>query len=204
MQEIYYIGGSPCCGKSTIAEMLAVSHALEYYKADDHLFDHMRLAAEDGKTHSKNTLTLSNEQIWIRNPHIQNDEEILIYNEIFQYTMQDICAIHTRKPIIAEGAGLMPELMTQIDIDKYRYICLVPIESFQRQKYAERTWIKEFLSGCDNQELAFDNWMSRDALFAKHVYCQAQRIGYSTIVVDGNRTIEDNYEVIAKHFGLLR
>ena len=83
MQEVFYIGGSPCCGKSTIAEMLAVNHGLEYYKADDHLFDHIRLAAEGGKAHSKNTLTLSNEQKWMRNPRVQTNEEILIYNEIF-------------------------------------------------------------------------------------------------------------------------
>jgi len=203
MQEVYYIGGSPCCGKSSIAEMLAVSHGLEYYKADDHLLAHMRLAAQDGKAHSKNTLTLGNEQMWMRNPHIQKDEAVLIYREIFPYVMQDICAIHTGKPIVAEGAGFMPELMRATDIDRHQYICIVPTEAFQRQKYAERAWIKEFLSGCSNQELAFHNWMSRDALFAKHVYCQAQQIGYSAIVVDGNRTIADNCEAIAKHFGLL-
>ena len=32
--EIYYIGGSPCSGKSTVAEALAQQYGLAYFKAD--------------------------------------------------------------------------------------------------------------------------------------------------------------------------
>jgi dephospho-CoA kinase len=32
----YILGGSPCSGKSTIAEMLSKRYQLPYYKVDDH------------------------------------------------------------------------------------------------------------------------------------------------------------------------
>ena len=31
---VYYIGGSPCSGKSTVAEALAARYGLTYFKAD--------------------------------------------------------------------------------------------------------------------------------------------------------------------------
>ena len=35
MRQTYYIGGSPCCGKSTVAEMIAKKYNFEYLKVDD-------------------------------------------------------------------------------------------------------------------------------------------------------------------------
>lgn len=37
MRKIYCIGGSPCSGKSTVAEILAKEHNLFYFKVDDNL-----------------------------------------------------------------------------------------------------------------------------------------------------------------------
>lgn len=35
--KTYWIGGSPCCGKSTISEMLIKEFGFDMYKCDDHL-----------------------------------------------------------------------------------------------------------------------------------------------------------------------
>lgn len=37
MTKIYWIGGSPCSGKSTIAEILSNKYGLYYFKVDDYL-----------------------------------------------------------------------------------------------------------------------------------------------------------------------
>ena len=37
MIDTYYIGGSPCRGKSTIAEILSKKYNLHYFKVDDYL-----------------------------------------------------------------------------------------------------------------------------------------------------------------------
>ena len=47
--NIYCIGGSPCSGKSTIAEALAAKHGLHYFKVDDHLDKYLKRGAADGK-----------------------------------------------------------------------------------------------------------------------------------------------------------
>ena len=37
MTGIYFIGGSPCSGKSTVAESLSDKYDLYYFKVDDYL-----------------------------------------------------------------------------------------------------------------------------------------------------------------------
>ena len=199
--DIYYIGGSPCSGKSTIAEMLTSEYGFAYYKADDFLDKHMQQAAEEGKLHSATTLKMSNNQMWMRDPQLQKEEEIAIYKEIFQYALDDIKNIRHTK-VIAEAAGFMPQLMAKEGISHNRYICIVPTESFQRKKYAERPWINVFLQGCEEPDIAFDNWMSRDVLFAQEMLRKAKEHGYEYFVTDGNCGIEETYGMVVKTFAL--
>ena len=162
----------------------------------------MSRAAAEGKPHSAHAETLNFEQTWMREPQLQCDEEVAIYDEIFPYTLQGIDELIADKPVIAEGAGFMPRLMLRERIVKSRYICVAPTEAFQRREYAKREWIGQFLAGCRKPETAFDNWMSRDALFAQHVLTEAQALGYATLVVDGSRSLDENYAAVKLHFGL--
>ena len=203
MGEIYYIGGSPCSGKSTIAEMLAAEYDFAYYRVDEFLYSHMEAAAAAGKPHSALNLSFNFEQMWMRDPQLQYDEEIAIYAEILPYALRDISAMDTKKPIIAEGAGFMPELMAAENVGSSHYICIAPTEEFQREKYAQRPWIGEFLKGCTDPKAAFDNWMSRDVLFAKHVLETAQKTGYAAILVDGEQSVEENFKIAAEVFRLI-
>lgn len=198
--NVYFIGGSPGSGKSTIAKMLAKNFNLSYYKLDDYLFKYSKKAAREGRTHSLLAKSLNAEQTWMREPRVQADEEIGIYTEIFQYALNDIEKMGSRKTIIAEGAGFLPQLMVEQNITPSRYICIVPTEDFQRSVFAKRTFLKLFLWGCKNKEAAFENWMTRDVLFAKEVLQQAKLLDYTSILVDGEKTITDNYHVVAKQF----
>lgn len=200
--EIYYIGGSPCSGKSTLAEMLAAEYGFVYYKLDDHLFAYMQHAADDGKPISAMQLSMDAERMWMRDPQLQADEEIAMYDEIFPYALLDLGRLEAKGPVITEGAGYMPRLMHMRSITPGRYICIVPSDAFQRENYSKRTWIGQFLSGCTDPQAAFDNWMSRDALFAKEMLRQAQQFEYSSILVDGAQSIQDNYRVVERAFGL--
>ena len=182
--------------------MLVAEYGFAYYKVDDFLYSHMETAAAEGKPHSALNLSFDYEQMWMRNPQQQCEEEIAIYAEIFPYALRDSKALCKNQTVIAEGAGFMPELMAKENVNAVFYICIVPTESFQREKYAQRQWIPEFLKGCSDPKTAFDNWMSRDALFAKHVLERARKTGYAVILVDGIHTIEENYNIVTEVFRL--
>ena len=85
MEGLYIIGGSPCSGKSTIAEMIAEKYDFNYFKVDDYLEQYMKKAQEDGKPLSARAMQMSPEETWMRSPRLQTEEELEIYREIFTY-----------------------------------------------------------------------------------------------------------------------
>lgn len=48
MMNVYYIGGSPCCGKSTVAEFLSKKYDLFYFKVDDFLDKFTKMGRQRG------------------------------------------------------------------------------------------------------------------------------------------------------------
>lgn len=202
MAKIYYIGGSPCSGKSTLAEMLEKKHNLKYFKLDDKLDEYMKRAKADGKKYSLRYFDMTPDEIWLRTPETQNVEEIEIYKEIFEYALIDLKQISqdNDNSIIAEGAGFLPELMKEIGVAKNEYVCIVPKKEFQNEKYSQRPWVPYVLEGCSDKKQAFRNWMERDALFAVEVVQSAKHLGYSSIIVDGLASIEENLTIVEKIF----
>ena len=200
--NVYYIGGSPGSGKSSIAKQIAKQFGFAYYKLDDFLFTYNKKAAKEGKEHSVLARALNGEQTWMREPQMQMTEEIGIYEEIFQYALADIEKLAASKTVIAEGAGFMPKLMAMEKVLPSRYICVVPTEEFQRKVFEKRLLLKLFLIGCKDKNAAFENWMVRDALFAKEIFKQAEDLGYTALLVDGSKTIAENYDRVIKTFEL--
>jgi hypothetical protein len=81
---------------------------------------------------------------------------------------------------------------------------LIPKEAFHRSMYEQRgAWVRRILSQCSDPGQAFDNWMQRDIAFAGRIASQAARMGWETLTVDGSKSIEENAERVAAHFGEL-
>ncbi len=202
MRHIYFIGGSPCCGKSTVAEIIAKKYQFQYFKVDDFLEAYYIKAAKLGKPLSTKFTGMSLDEIWLRDPVVQNSEELEIYQEVFEFVLEDLNNMNNRVPIITEGAAFLPKLMSEIGVEKSKYICVVPTNEFQYDKFLQRSWVMHYLEGCSNKKLAFENWMKRDYLFASSVLKDASQLEYSTLIVDGKKSIDENLKVIEKVFSL--
>ena len=201
--NVYFIGGSPCCGKSTIAEMICKQYGYQYYKADNHLLDYVKIGSEQGDEWLKYVSEMSPDQLWLREPEILNKEEITTYERLFAYFIEDINKFDNNIPVIAEGAAFLPHLIKKIGIDKSHYICIIPTKEFQINQYSKREWVNDYLSNCSDKEKAFHNWQERDTLFAKSAYNSTKELGYTTLTVDGNRTIDENYRYVLNVFGII-
>jgi hypothetical protein len=68
--------------------------------------------------------------------------------------------------------------------------------------YAARDWVAGYLKECADPEVAFQNWMRRDMLFARHVVERAAALGGTVLVVDGSRRITENARLVEEHFAL--
>ncbi len=200
--NVYYIGGSPCSGKSTVAEALAQKYDMTYIKIDDYLEEHIAKGAEKGYEICLKQTRMSPEQVWMREPEVQCQEELQFYHEVFEFVQEEIKAAPKDKLVIVEGAAFLPELMQGLKLPKERYICMTPKKDFQIEHYKQREWVPYVLEGCSDKAQAFANWMERDVLFAEAVRKQCEAAGYVSLVTDGSRSVEEVTEQVGRWFGL--
>lgn len=202
-RPIYFIGGSPCSGKSTIAELLSREYSLGYYKCDDHLERYIKEGAALGSRICQKFLKMNRDEEWLERTLAQQvQDELAFYKDIFPLVLDDIFRYPNELPLIVEGAGLLPELMHRYQLERSRYYVLLPEFEFQKTNYKKREWVPNYLADCSQPDKAFENWMLRDNEFAKHVKRNAIQRGYKHFEVDGIVAVEDVYKNVRRHFFL--
>lgn len=200
--QAYVLGGSPCSGKSTIAERLSRDFHWQYYKVDDYEREHLERCDPDRHPTMHTYAAISWNEIWMRPVQLQVKEEFAYYRERFEMIAQDLEAYSIQRPLLLEGAAFVPELLERNAANPQRVMFLVSTRAFQLAHYRKRPWIKHILAACDDPEQAFDNWMRRDHLFGQEILRQARAMCYETLLVDGKASVDENYETVKAHFGL--
>lgn len=202
MIDIYYIGGSPCSGKSTVAEVLSKKYDLHYFKVDDYLDKYMKKGALYKKEICLKVEAMTPEEIWMRDPLVQCEEELLIYEEIFEFILEDLKQINCKNGIITEGAAYLPKLAKYFNIPVGRYISITPSKEFQIFHYSKREWVPYVLAECSDKKKSFENWMNRDVLFAEAVQQQCKELRYVSLINNGELSVEELVDKVVSHFGL--
>jgi hypothetical protein len=182
----YWLGGSPCAGKSSVARLLAARHGIAHVECD----------ARPAPARPADALSTCARLA--RPPQWQADQEVAFYRDRFRPLLAGL----PPGRILIEGADLLPSCLHEAGVPPERAVWLVPAPEFQRHWYATRDWVGPYLSDCPDPAAAFDNWMRRDALYADHIRTTATGLGYRVIVVDGSRTIPENAEIIERHLSL--
>lgn len=200
--QAYVLGGSPCSGKSTIAEMLVAKYGFIHYKADDYDPAHLQRSQPDQQPVMFKISRMSWDEIWSRPPSELLNDELAYYHERFPFILDDLCQLELEKPVILEGAAFLPDLVNQYPMDCNHMVFMVPTAEFQLHHYQQRSWIQGILQECREPQQAFDHWMKRDALFGEEVIRQANEYGFPIIAVDGSASLDTQFEKIEKQFRL--
>lgn len=203
-REIYWIGGSPCSGKSTIAELLTDKYDFIYYKCDDAYHNHIKRCRSELHPIMTKLKELSINDIFSRPIDQQVEETIQFYHEEFGLILEDISLIASKKPILVEGAALLPENVSPLLHTKNHGVWIIPTAEFQVDQYSKRDWIQSILEECRDPKLSFENWMNRDIEFAQFINKDAQSRGLKIFVVDGRTTLEENLAIVEEHFKLTK
>ncbi len=205
MIKTYFIGGSPCSGKSTITEILAKKYDLYYFKVDDFLDKFIDRGVGESRTVCMQIRSMTPDETWMRDPIEQCEEELAWYREVFDYVCEEIAQIQNANNVrgfIAEGAAYLPTLMKSLDVPYNRYLSITPTKDFQMFHYSQRDWVPYVLQDCSDKEKAFENWMERDALFAEDVQRQCEETGYLSLINDGETEIDEMVRIVERHLKL--
>jgi hypothetical protein len=201
--SVFWIGGSPCSGKSTVKEALATKHGLAMYNCDDAYFRHVASISPDQFPRLFRASRASAEEVWLlRSVEQQIEDEIDLYREEFPLIVRDVTSMPPTPSVIAEGAALLPSSLAKYGVPADRAVWIVPTEAFQREHYAQRPWRHDVVKECSDPEQAWENWMSRDAGFARAVEAEARELGMKLLITDGTRSIDETVAIVEEHFGL--
>lgn len=105
--------------------------------------------------------------------------------------IEDLHAMSTDRPIIAEGPGFFPEVILPLLMNSRQAIWMVPSESFKRDSHHRRLKGKRRAELLDNPELAQRNHIERDLLWAEQYRQSAKERALPLLEVDGSKGPEE-------------
>lgn len=199
LAHMLWIGGATDAGKTTVAQNLADQYGLPLYRYDVATKPHFETLAQT-KALYRTFLSGSNEDNWVK----PTPEALLVWlRQVFidqwPFVLEDLLALPSDKPVLAEGFGFLPALLAPLLTSPYQAIWLVPTEPFkwwsmkQRDKYTRRlTWAEP--------ERAIHNLFTRDRLLAEVIREQGRERDLVVFEVDGSIPAGDVTHLIAQHF----
>jgi hypothetical protein len=198
----YWLGGSPCSGKSSMTTLLAERYDLRVYSVDASLGQHVPHLTPACQPLLYKWHNTPWNDLWMQPPDVLLAEVIGAYTEHCSLVMDDIAALPADRPLLVEGTCLLPACVMPHLASPRHGLWVVPSEAFQRMQYPRRgAWVQGILQQCADPDAALRNWMDRDVAFAAWVADEAKAHGLAVMDVDGSRTIAQGADDVAAHFG---
>jgi hypothetical protein len=205
LSHVLWIGGSPCAGKTSIADWLAQTFGLHVYHFDrtEREYIARRIAAGDAALAA--FLSQSMDQRWLmREPSVMAQSVIGFWTERFRQVLEDLLAQPKDPGIIAEGPGLFPECVFPCLSDLHQAIWLVPTDAFCTavRQHRHVAGIDGFQQTSD-PERALHQLIERDCLLARYVKQRAEALHLPLYEVDGSHSLDEMTRLVEQHFAPL-
>ncbi|WP_028921368.1 hypothetical protein [Pseudonocardia acaciae] len=198
-----WIGGAQWAGKSTVARLLAVRYGLTAYHYDYH----------DARGHDDRRVARrvrlgepaagpDPDAVWVHDtPERMAASTLAGFPVRFEWALDDLRALVSGRPILAEGWGLRPELVAPMIDSPGRMVVMVPTEEFRRHQVDTLDRAAAIgASGLSDPERAQRNRLARDRLVAEDAVRAADAFGIRVVEVDGSRDAEAVADDLAEHF----
>jgi hypothetical protein len=202
LTHVFWLGGPPDAGKTTVATRLAERHRLHLYVFDRHNAEHhARLdPARQPAMAAFDAMTM--DERWVlRSPDEMARTIVASWTESFWMTVEDVLALPTDPPVLVEGPGLFPECVAPLLTDRRRAMWLLPTDEFKRASAARRDK-PSIRHETSDPERATASWLARDLLLGAHVRREAEQRGLPLLEVDGTRSVEETADLLEARFGL--
>ncbi|MFF5447704.1 hypothetical protein [Streptomyces sp. NPDC012888] len=203
LRRALWIGGGQWAGKSTVARLLAVRYGVTAYHYDYH----------DARAHNDRRIARrlalgepvtepDPDEVWVHTtPERMAAGTLAGFPVRFQWALDDLRALVSGRPVIAEGWGLRPELVAPVADSPRRMIVMVPTPGFRERQARELPRAASLGHPFSDPARAQANRLARDRLVAEDAVRTAHRLGIRVIEIDGSRDADAIAELVADHFG---
>ncbi|HEV7506913.1 MAG TPA: hypothetical protein VGS07_18630 [Thermoanaerobaculia bacterium] len=199
LPHVLWLGGSACAGKTTAARALAAAHGLTLYSCDDRFEEHRRRASPERHPHFHRLMDQPPEALWAPPVATQVRDLLLFYEDELAMVVEDLRSLPG--PVIAEGVGLLPALVSEVLAEPHRACWLIATPEFRRRHYPKRG-LADLLSGYPDPQRAYDDWMTRDDEIAYYLETQVAALALPCQVIDGGSTEAETAAALARQFHL--
>ncbi|MER6825044.1 hypothetical protein ABT352_03555 [Streptosporangium sp. NPDC000563] len=202
LRRALWIGGGQWAGKSTVARLLAVRYRITVYH-----YDHQDARGHNDRRIARRvalgepTTEPDPDKMWVHTtPEEMAAMTLAGFPDRFEWALDDLRALVSGHPIIAEGWGLRPELVAPIIDSPRRMVVMVPTAEFRRHQSQELPRATSLGHRVSDPARAQANRLTRDRLVAEDAVRTAHRLGIRVIEVDGSRDAATIAEIVADHF----
>ncbi len=205
LQNVFFILGSNCGGKSSMAKALAEKHDMVLYSADEHYWNH-RKQTDSAVEVNMNRPFHGWDEYFSRNPRDQAKWLLRCKDEEIPYILCDlmVLASSTDKKIIVDTHN-MGDLAKEIT-NYNRVIYLYADEETVRNDFFEREdklpLLKVIQTKTTHPDKALNNLLETVSLIARSEIDEALSSNFKTHQRTLNISFEERMTLVEKHFKL--
>ncbi|NJP29737.1 hypothetical protein FLW53_37235 [Microbispora sp. SCL1-1] len=204
LRHVYWIGGGSGAGKSTIARRIAERYGMRLYDTDAAMPGHARRMPVEQAPYLGRFAAMDMDERWVaRSPREMLDTFHWFHGEGFELIIEDLLALPTDRPVLAEGFRLLPGLVHPLLAEADHAVWLLPAPDFRQAVFDSRggpAW--GFLAKTGDPQRALQNLLQRDALFTDRLGKQTSDLGLNGLRVAPEDTEEDLERRVSALFGL--
>jgi len=203
LQNVYWIGGTACGGKTTASKTIAEKYNYYHYDADTKFKEYRKLANDTDQP------ALSREFSSLKEYFDRPIDEYIDYlekmnREAFEMMVIDLVKLSMDKQVVVEG-HYPPELMLGL-ADKDRIAFLYAEEDIIRRDYFDRkdkqSMLKAIKEASQSEDLVNHvlDVVIKNAVYQVEV---GKKCNFKFIERDSSSTVESTLRILENHFGLL-
>ena len=203
INNVYWIGGAPGAGKSTIARRIAARCGLELYATDDVMADHARRSTAADAPYLERFKAMDMDERWLtRSPETMLETFHWFRGEGFPLIVEDLQRLPAGTPVVAEGFRLLPHLVVPLLDNMDHAVWLLPTPAFRDAALASRGADLDLPGRTSDPEQARLSLSRRDRMFTDRLIGECERLGCQTVDLDVGVTEDELTTRLIRLFGL--